>query len=296
VTTEEALEKLIQSTAEAVSGVLEMFCPGGVELAGVTAAEHDAEPLGALPPPIVVSHVSYVDGVTGGNVFAMPLEGARALAAAMMGQEPPQDAAEELTELEQSAVAEAMNQMMAAAAAATGAVLGQGVEISVPEVGVFASAGEALAAHEEAPHLARAHFKVLGVPARLVQLVPNAFVVRVTRALDELGAEYAPDAASAEQADAPGGGAVVADSLRDVPVRVWAELGRARMHTGKLVGMPAGSVVELDRRADDPVDVYVNGLPFAKGRLIVVDGAEWAVRIEALADAGAMENRKGVMG
>ena len=294
MSTEGALEKLIHSTAEAVSGVLEMFCPGGVELTGVTVEGLGSEPLGALPPPIVVSHVSYVDGVTGGNVFAIPLDGARALAAAMMGQEPAQGPADDLTELERSAVAEAMNQMMAAGAAATGAVLGQAVEISVPEVGVFASAAEALVAHEETAHLARAHFNILGVPARLLQLVPSAFVVRITRALDELGAEYAPDASA--NGDASAGGAVVADSLRDVPVRVWAELGRARMHTAKLVGMPAGSVVELDRRADDPVDVYVNGLPFAKGRLIVVDGSEWAVRIETLADAGAMANRKGVMG
>jgi flagellar motor switch protein FliN len=294
MTTEGALEKLIQSTAEAVSGVLEMFCPGGVELTGVTVEGLDSEPLGALPPPIVVSHVSYVDGVTGGNVFAMPLDGARALAAAMMGQEPPSKPADDLSELELSAVAEAMNQMMAAGAAATGAVLGQAVEISVPEVGVFGSSAEALSTHEETAHLARAHLNILGVPARLLLLVPNAFVVRITRALYELGAEYAHDG-SGGHADAPAGG-IVADSLRDVPVRVWAELGRARMHTARLVGMPAGSVVELDRRADDPVDVYVNGLPFAKGRLIVVDGSEWAVRIESLADAGAMENRKEVMG
>ena len=80
-------------------------------------------------------------------------------------------------------------------------------------------------------------------------------------------------------------------SLRDVPVRVWAELGRARMQTGRVVGMPAGAVVELDRRAEDPVDVYVNGLRFATGRLIVVDETEWAVKIESViaSDTGILE-------
>jgi hypothetical protein len=36
MTTEQALAKLIESTAEAVSGVLETFCPGGVEMVGVS--------------------------------------------------------------------------------------------------------------------------------------------------------------------------------------------------------------------------------------------------------------------
>ena len=44
----------------------------------------------------------------------------------MMGEAPPEDEATELTELELSAVGEAMNQMMAAAADATSAVLGTG--------------------------------------------------------------------------------------------------------------------------------------------------------------------------
>jgi flagellar motor switch protein FliN/FliY len=38
--------------------------------------------------------------------------------------------------------------------------------------------------------------------------------------------------------------------------------------------------VELDRQADEPIDLYVNGRHFATGRLVVVDGSEWAVRIE----------------
>jgi flagellar motor switch protein FliN/FliY len=44
--------------------------------------------------------------------------------------------------------------------------------------------------------------------------------------------------------------------------------------------MPPGAVVELNRGADEPVDLYVNGTRFATGRLMVVDGTDWAVRIE----------------
>ena len=46
--------------------------------------------------------------------------------------------------------------------------------------------------------------------------------------------------------------------------------------------MPSGSVVELNQAADEPIDLYVNGTRFATGRLMVVDGTDWAVRIETV--------------
>ena len=71
-------------------------------------------------------------------------------------------------------------------------------------------------------------------------------------------------------------------SLAGIPVRVWAELGRARMPSAQVVGMPPGAVVELNQSADEPIDLYVNGKRFATGRLMVVDGTDWAVRIETV--------------
>ena len=125
----------------------------------------------------------------------MTLEGARKLATAMMGMEQPEDPnAPELSELELSAVSEAMNQMMASAAIAISSVLGTEVEIGTPETKIFTEAAEALDAYPHTPHAVRAAFSVCGEPCRLVQLVPNAFVVRMTRALDELGSELPPAA------------------------------------------------------------------------------------------------------
>ena len=65
-------------------------------------------------------------------------------------------------------------------------------------------------------------------------------------------------------------------------MRVCAELGRARMPSAEIVGLPPGAVVELNRQADEPIDLYVNGRRFATGRLMVVDGSDWAVRIETI--------------
>jgi flagellar motor switch protein FliN/FliY len=54
------------------------------------------------------------------------------------------------------------------------------------------------------------------------------------------------------------------------------------MPSAQIVAMPTGAVVELNRQADEPIDLYVNGRRFATGRLMVVDGADWAVRIESI--------------
>jgi len=115
--------------------------------------------------------------------------------------------------------------------------------------------------------------------------VPNAFVVRMTRALDELVSEVAlPEPAAAGAPPSASGAAAGpgSPSLAGIPVRVWAELGRAQMPSAQVVGLPPGAVVELNRSADEPIDLYVNGRRFATGRLMVVDGTDWAVRIETV--------------
>ncbi len=280
MTQDEAIVRMAESTAEAVLGVLEMFAPGKVSVGEVSIIGTEDDPLDHIAAPAVATSVSYVDGVTGGNVFVITLEGARRLAAAMMGMEPAELAAGEpveLDEMELSAVSEAMNQMMASAAGATTSVLGTEVEISVPETRSFATSEQALGAYERTPHATKVAFSICGEPGRLVQLLPNAFIVRMTSALDELGAEYAapePGATSSAHADTP--------SLSGIPVRVWAELGRARLPSADVVTLPTGAVVELDRQADEPVDLYVNGKAFATGRLMVVNGTDWAVRIETV--------------
>jgi flagellar motor switch protein FliN len=193
-----------------------------------------------------------------------------------------------LTDAELNFVSEAMSKMMTGAAAAISAVLDSAVDIGPPETRLFESAGAAKGAYPSTPHVVRAAFSVCGEPCRLVQLVPSAFVVRLTHALEEL--------ASMPDLDGLLGGAfepapvAAAPSLRGIPVRVWAELGRASMPTAEVVGLPSGAVVELNRNADDAIDLFVNGRRFATGRLVVVDGTDWGVRIETLLDPSSPEN------
>jgi len=297
ITPREALMRLGASTAEAVAQVLEMFAPGAVQRGEVTVLSDGASPFANVARGSIASSVSYVDGVTGANVFVLTPAGARGLATAMGA--PPPEAEEgavepELSELEMSAIAEAANQTMAAAAAAIGVVLGQEIEISTPDTRVLDEPGSAADIYGSAPHATSTTFLIAGEACRLIQLIPAAFVVRMARAIDEADGEAA--ASSAAVGGSSSGLASVTDSsphslaleeaLCGINLRVWAELGRSRMPLGSALGLPVGAVLDLDRAADAPVDLYVNGMRFARGHLLVTDDGEWAVSLEALESEG----------
>jgi flagellar motor switch protein FliN/FliY len=290
ITPREALTRLGASTAEAVARVLDSFAPGQVERGEVSVVPEGAGPFASLPPGGVATSVSYVDGITGANVFVMTPRGAQAIAAAMKREPLPGPAPEgapiELSELELSAVSEAANQMMAAAAAAIGVMLGQQIAISPPETRVITSPAEAAESFGSAPHAASITFRVAGEPCRLIQLVPNAFVVRMARAIDELGVDPAApaDGAGADGASETVEAATVGlqEALAETRLRVWAELGRTRLELGRALELPPGAVVDLDRPAEAPVDLFVNGLRFAQGHLLVTDDGVWAVQIESI--------------
>jgi flagellar motor switch protein FliN/FliY len=124
-------------------------------------------------------------------------------------------------------------------------------------------------------------FLIGGEPCRLVQLVPSAFLLRMARALDELGNELAPAPDDSEYRESEGAVGLV-DALEHITLRVWAELGRTRLPLGKALGLPRGAVVDLDHGAQAPVDLYVNGVRFAQGRLTVTDDGEWAFSLDEL--------------
>ncbi len=61
------------------------------------------------------------------------------------------------------------------------------------------------------------------------------------------------------------------DVILNIPVQVSLELGRAKMDLRDLLQLGQGSVVELERMIDEPLDVLVNGTLVAHGEVVVVD-------------------------
>ena len=61
------------------------------------------------------------------------------------------------------------------------------------------------------------------------------------------------------------------DVILNIPVQVSLELGRAKMDLRDLLQLGQGSVIELERMIDEPLDVLVNGALIARGEVVVVD-------------------------
>ena len=78
---------------------------------------------------------------------------------------------------------------------------------------------------------------------------------------DNLHEDAAPDA----------NGEVNLDVILDVPVTLSMEVGRTRIPIRNLLQLNQGSVVELDREAGEPLDVFVNGTLIAHGEVVVVN-------------------------
>ncbi|MBX6425954.1 MAG: flagellar motor switch protein FliN [Variibacter sp.] len=61
------------------------------------------------------------------------------------------------------------------------------------------------------------------------------------------------------------------EAVFDVPVQVSAVLGRARMDVGDLLRLGPGSVLELDRKVGEAIDIYVNNRLVARGEVVLVE-------------------------
>lgn len=89
----------------------------------------------------------------------------------------------------------------------------------------------------------------------------------------------AADAMMASKAQAPAAaassgsadGEVKLDVILDVPVTLSLEVGRTRLPIRSLLQLNQGSVVELERAAGEPLDVFVNGTLVAHGEVVVVN-------------------------
>src|SRR4051812_23776567 len=78
------------------------------------------------------------------------------------------------------------------------------------------------------------------------------------------------------------------DLLRDVELNVKIELGRSRMLVEDVLKLGEGSVVELDKLAGDPVDVFVNERLVARGEVLVLND-NFCVRVNEIV-AGAKDD------
>ncbi len=151
-----------------------------------------------------------------------------------------------------------------------------GGALTADALDALTAAADAEAAAQEAPAMEE--------PAAPEQR--DAFSAAAPSPFASLGASSG--GASAD-ADAPG-----LARVRDIPLEVTVELGRTHLLIKDILDLNAGSIIELDKVAGEPVDLFANGLLVARGEVVVIDD-NFGVRVTEIitaADRSAPEETR----
>lgn len=305
-TPEASYEPLLAATAESARQALYERCDDGVVLAEQSRLAADASPLRGLAYPAVCVTADRADGVPGGAYLCTSAAGTRALSIRSLDPLPPEASDEPLGDGDLQAASEWAVEVLAGIGAGVAEVLGGPLAFSQPSARVLSAADGAPAREGDAPVALCVSLRVHGELCVLVLALPDGDGAQpASPAPAAPTATPPPQAAAAEPATAaepeglppesePAGPPVAAAFAQAGPgedlevdlsgtrVRVWAELGQARLPLRRAINLPIGGVVELDCEADAPVDLYVNGLRFARGQLVITGDGEWALRVDEI--------------
>lgn len=297
-----------------------------------------AEIKNALDVPNIALEVEYIEGLTGVNLLVMKVKDAVVIADLMMGGTGNKQV-DTLSEIEISAVSEAMNQMIGSSATSLSTMLGFPINISPPIAKLWDDKTKDLTSKvDENEELVRISFKLTIdtiVDSEIMLILPldtakfiinkmssfgnsddvldNEFdiatggvytspepsvqptysepaqndyykqeippqreeVVRQEPPVNVQKAQFAPLTQLS-----PNGKQNI-DLILDVPLEISVVLGRTKKTIKEILELGTGSLVELDKMTEEPVEILVNGKKVALGEVVVVN-ENFGVRITSI--------------
>ena len=99
--------------------------------------------------------------------------------------------------------------------------------------------------------------------------------------------EFSPDEGALADAHYEAKTATDLAPVFDVPVAISAVLGRSTMSVAQLLQLGQGSVLELDRKVGEAIDIYVNNRLVARGEVVIVDERLGVTMTEIIKDGDA---------
>lgn len=281
--------------------------------------------------PTVVLDVEYTSGIIGRNILIIKTEDAAVIANLMMGGDGVVKN-HELSEIEISAVQEAMNQMIGSAATSMATMFSREVNISPPISKIWNNNEEPLSSEiPEEEAIVRVSFRMtIGnlVDSNIMQILPVETAKKIVSIM--IGKEDENSDASKQNYNTVNNEILVEsynksyeevyevnqpvsektiietpqpqvevhkasfetlveskssgvsnkniDLILDVPLDISVVLGRTKKSIKDILNFSTGSLIELDKLAEEPVEVLVNGKTIALGEVVVVD-ENFGVRI-----------------
>lgn len=268
--------------------------------------------------PNIILDVEYTEGIEGRNILIMKVTDAAVIANLMMGGDG-NTQSEELSEIEISAVQEAMNQMIGSAATSMATMFARVVNISPPNSKIWKEISENISEEiDENEEIVRVKFRItIGnlVDSEIMQILPIGTAKKIVSIMmgeedveslvvekndykleektitydvkEEAPIEQERVVKKVEVHEAKFEPLVPSklgephkniDLILDVPLSVSVVLGRTKKNVKDILDLSVGSLIELDKLAEEPVEILVNGKKIAYGEVVVVD-ENFGVRI-----------------
>lgn len=290
-----------------------------------------------IKAPKVATTVEFKEGLTGVNLMLLEVHDANVIANLMMGGDgTPEN--EEFTELELSAVAEAMNQMIGSAATSMATMISTKVDILPPTVNLWDEPGNTkydFIVDDEVIYKISFSLNVDGlIQSEIMQIFTDQMVDDIAQATladkatvvnnretatsqSEESKSQAPAASQApsqapSQASSPAPAPTPKptpkpkhqepvevqspefqnfeptqpaaesndnlDLIMDIPLNLSVVLGRSKKTVRDILSFNTGSVIELDKLTDEPLEILLNGKLIATGEVVVIN-ENFGVRI-----------------
>ena len=293
--------------------------------------------------PTVVLDVEYTSGIVGRNILIIRIEDAAVIANLMMGGDGKVET-HELSDIEISAVSEAMNQMIGSAATSMATMFSRKVDISPPASKLWKDKNELLTDKlSEDETIVKVSFKMtIGdlVDSSIMQILPIATAKEIgaimmgtdaenekSKSEEKVEAKPIESAPSTNETQSQivqqepqnkqvqsqqtyvqqGPSQTYAqpqvevhnaqfeplqqtnttpppkniDLILDVPLNISVVLGKTKKSIKDILALGTGSLIELEKLAEEPVDILVNGKQIAYGEVVVVD-ENFGVRITSI--------------
>lgn len=283
--------------------------------------------------PNILLEVQYTSGIVGKNIFIMKITDAAVIANLMMGGNGVVETTK-LTEIEISAVQEAMNQMIGSAATSMATMFAREVNISPPNSKIWESVSEDISDEIEDDEIITNisfNLKIADlVDSTIMQVLPIETakkIISIMMGEEELRYSIPQEIENTQDdtvdlaniydeitspkeitmtreaeetyKEAPSVQVSKAkfesldnnkdnvpynniDLIMDVPLEVSVVLGKTRKKIRDVLDLGVGSVIELDKLAEEPVEILVNGKQIAYGEVVVID-ENFGVRITSIA-------------
>lgn len=267
--------------------------------------------------PKVVANIDFKEGLTGQNLLMMDVTDAKIIADLMMGGDGTK-VSENFTELELSAVGEAMNQMIGSASTSMATMLEKSIDILPPEVDVWDKNEEIQTdKFDLSQNIVKVSFDLTVeglIESEIMQIFTHETVndminlvmkdevkeikrEEIKTEKPDVKQEIKQEVKVSEQRDTSSQVEIKRpvfneldptlertskprnlDLIMDVPLEFSVVLGKTKKSIKEVLSFSNGSIVELNKLADEPLEIYVNGKLIAQGEVVVIN-ENFGVRI-----------------